>query len=88
VKCSGTFRRVRTGSGGIDVCGSCDGVLVAADVVALAPTAGVTASRDATLRGTALSTRDIGETEIVAVELGAGALENVFEAVVDALLGL
>jgi hypothetical protein len=83
---AGTMVSTLLGSVELDICGSCAGVLVAADVVALAPTAGVTANGDGTLRGTALSTRDIGE--IVAVELGAGALENVFEAVVDALLGL
>ena len=86
--CAGTMVPTLLGSVELGICGPCAGVLLAADVVALAPIAGGMASRGGTLRGTALSTRDIGETEMVAVELGAGALENISEAAVDALLGL
>lgn len=76
------------GSVELDICGPRAGVLLAVDVVALAATVGGMASRVGTQRGTALSTRDIGETEIVAVELGAGAVETISEAAVDGLLGL
>jgi len=85
MKCGGAFSTLATASGDVHVCGRCDGVLLAHDVLQRAPKEGVLPLGDGVLaarRGTRGPT-DLSDSAVVGLEVGAGVLEIILEVVLE-----